>query len=295
MIRSTQPRYKKTAFTLIELLVVIAIIAILAAILFPVFAQAREQARKTVCLSNFKQQALAITMYIQDYDEVFPLEQRTGSYLANGGPNDDAFWSNLVQPYIKNYQVYDCPDDPVSDQLRETVETSYPPTNQYQADFNLAEKDDFGYNWQYLCPIVVSGPNGYLPVPSADASVNTPSNMILGVDCLWNRTPSGAPYGGGNNAVDPPCRYYADGTDSFPVQSQYSNYYWYGAWNPTTPLAWAVFGGVWPWHNGMVNAAFVDGHAKAFTVSGLTAGCNVKDAWGGPIMDKSAYMWGLGN
>lgn len=280
---------KRRAFTLIELLVVIAIIAILAAILFPVFAQARAQARKSVCLSNFKQQGLAILMYIQDYDETMPLEQRTGSYKAP----DDAFWSNLVQPYIKNYQIEDCPSDPVSDQARETVETSYPPSNPDQRLFNLAEKDDFGYNWQYLCPIVVASTNGYLNVPTNMSAVNRPANMILGVDCVWNRDASGNPYGGGNNAIDPPCRLNADGTDSFPVQGGYPNFYWYGAWNPTSPLVWDVFGGVWPWHGNMVNVAFVDGHAKSYTVSGLTAGCQVKDSWGGAIYDRNAYMWGL--
>jgi len=87
-------------FTLIELLVVIAIIAILAAILFPVFAQAREQARKTSCLSNQKQIATAILMYAGDYDEsIVPwLRPRT----VTGEPTVDRVWSTLLQPYIKN-------------------------------------------------------------------------------------------------------------------------------------------------------------------------------------------------
>src|SRR5579859_210263 len=97
----------RRAFTLIELLVVIAIIAILAAILFPVFAQAREQARRTACLSNTKQAGLAFMMYVQDYDETTPcLTQQW-----QGGPTWVIidFW-NLFQPYIKNTQVFLCPD-----------------------------------------------------------------------------------------------------------------------------------------------------------------------------------------
>ena len=100
-------RRNTTAFTLIELLVVIAIIAILAAILFPVFAQAREQARKTSCLSNTKQIGLAVLMYTQDYDEQFPLA--TDSQTATD-PNHFFTWQDLVQPYMKSYNLVLCPD-----------------------------------------------------------------------------------------------------------------------------------------------------------------------------------------
>jgi prepilin-type N-terminal cleavage/methylation domain-containing protein/prepilin-type processing-associated H-X9-DG protein len=102
-------RSDKRAFTLIELLVVIAIIAILAAILFPVFAQAREQARKTSCLSNLKQLNLGCQMYIQDYDEVIPLVC-SASY-GNASGTDAKTWQDLVQPYIKSYAVGFCPDN----------------------------------------------------------------------------------------------------------------------------------------------------------------------------------------
>jgi prepilin-type N-terminal cleavage/methylation domain-containing protein/prepilin-type processing-associated H-X9-DG protein len=96
----------RSAFTLIELLVVIAIIAILAAILFPVFAQAREKARQASCLSNTKQQATSILMYVQDYDEVFP---RTGYVVADpGGPIMVSVY-DVIQPYMKNIDVLTCP------------------------------------------------------------------------------------------------------------------------------------------------------------------------------------------
>lgn len=105
---------QKHAFTLIELLVVIAIIAILAAILFPVFARAREQARKTSCLSNMKQIATACHMYAQDYDET--LASVVFANAPNGLWGSDlwnaygwAYMWPLWQPYIKNYQVYACP------------------------------------------------------------------------------------------------------------------------------------------------------------------------------------------
>ncbi len=94
----------RRGFTLIELLVVIAIIAILAAILFPVFARAREKARQAACLSNVKQIALGMLMYIQDYDERFPY-YAMGSYDVSPW----VFWPHQLQPYIKNWQVYSCP------------------------------------------------------------------------------------------------------------------------------------------------------------------------------------------
>src|SRR5690242_12182740 len=108
---------RRNAFTLIELLVVIAIIAILAAILFPVFAQAREQARKTSCISNVKQLNTGVQMYIQDYDEAVPLTIGTApsanasNFQADLG-NTVVTWQDTVQPYIKNYGIMICPDAP---------------------------------------------------------------------------------------------------------------------------------------------------------------------------------------
>jgi prepilin-type N-terminal cleavage/methylation domain-containing protein/prepilin-type processing-associated H-X9-DG protein len=98
-------RAARRGFTLIELLVVIAIIAILAAILFPVFAQAREKARQASCLSNLKQYSAATLMYIQDYDELFP----RNSYLQ--GTCVGTFYLS-VDPYVKNPQVPQCPSEP---------------------------------------------------------------------------------------------------------------------------------------------------------------------------------------
>lgn len=127
-------RRNHRGFTLIELLVVIAIIAILAAILFPVFAQARDKARQSTCTSNTKQIGLAFMMYINDYDETFPLgfgrAGGTGAWLWNyyhaapynwrpSVPPSDArypsylvHWSNVIQPYMKNYGLYECPSCP---------------------------------------------------------------------------------------------------------------------------------------------------------------------------------------
>ncbi len=94
---------RNKAFTLIELLVVIAIIAILAAILFPVFAKAREKARQTSCLSDMKQLGLGVLQYIQDYDEKYP--------IGSSSFSQDAQWAVEILPYVKSTGVYTCPDD----------------------------------------------------------------------------------------------------------------------------------------------------------------------------------------
>jgi prepilin-type N-terminal cleavage/methylation domain-containing protein len=99
---------KRHGFTLIELLVVIAIIAILAAILFPVFAQAREKARQSSCISNAKQQALAIHMYAQDYDETLPILYY-GEWGVKPQPVGHYPWLKVLMPYVKNKAVYTCP------------------------------------------------------------------------------------------------------------------------------------------------------------------------------------------
>ena len=96
---------RSKGFTLIELLVVIAIIAILAAILFPVFAKAREKARQTSCLSNVKQLALGALMYTQDYDETFMQNNPVGQTVV---VPTDKFWMGRINPYTKNSQIFYC-------------------------------------------------------------------------------------------------------------------------------------------------------------------------------------------
>ena len=119
MERPTCRHRKIAAFTLIELLVVIAIIAILAAILFPVFAKARESARQSSCASNIKSLAMGAVMYSQDYNETFPRLDNNGSAAPNWGDvggsvgNQNAapraMFMGVIQPYVKNYQILHCP------------------------------------------------------------------------------------------------------------------------------------------------------------------------------------------
>jgi len=123
------------AFTLIELLVVIAIISILAAILFPVFARARESARRASCMSNLKQIGLGIMMYVQDYDEKYPLSftyhtevPPTGSW-GSSSSGYYWFWQQIIYSYTKNVQLYSCPSGDTT--------AAYPYSGNYGTNDNI--------------------------------------------------------------------------------------------------------------------------------------------------------------
>jgi prepilin-type N-terminal cleavage/methylation domain-containing protein/prepilin-type processing-associated H-X9-DG protein len=143
--------HSRRAFTLIELLVVIAIIAILAAILFPVFAQAREKARQATCQSNLKQIGNAVTMYVQDYDETYPINDGRGSIPAFYTQPPDArgvwsearagVWATTLQPYIKSYRIYQCPSCPLD------TTTLSAPLNAGATEYPIS----YTYNGQLAC------------------------------------------------------------------------------------------------------------------------------------------------
>jgi prepilin-type N-terminal cleavage/methylation domain-containing protein len=149
--------HRKTAFTLIELLVVIAIIAILAAILFPVFSQAREKARTISCLSNCRQLGLAITMYADDHDEAYPcscMQGMMGMEMANMQS-----WLDTTQPYIKNWGIFRCPSD--SSPLWSTM-----------ASMGTPRRSSYGFN-AYFIPV---DPPYY---GMQMAGINRPAQCIL--------------------------------------------------------------------------------------------------------------------
>lgn len=164
MIRSV-----KRGFTLIELLVVIAIIAILAAILFPVFAQARAAARGASSQSNQKQLSLAVLMYVQDYDETYPLFQRWGKPGTSGFPISFGSvyfsqWSYDIAPYLKNVQVF---SDPLIGPINQSAGLT--PLYTY-----------YGYDYTALSPVTSTDINGYyLPTPASLASVARPSSLVM--------------------------------------------------------------------------------------------------------------------
>lgn len=150
-------------FTLIELLVVIAIIAILAAILFPVFAQARERARQVACLSNARQLSTALYIYCQDYDEnIVPASLRPAD---NSAPK---IWSEIVQPYVKNEGIFICP-------------SANP--KQYPANWDTRNFGTLGYNEttavdQRINPATPEG----LPNSLSIATIDEPARGVLMAD-----------------------------------------------------------------------------------------------------------------
>jgi prepilin-type N-terminal cleavage/methylation domain-containing protein/prepilin-type processing-associated H-X9-DG protein len=291
-----------SAFTLIELLVVIAIIAILAAILFPVFAQAREKARQTSCASNYKQLMTAALAYQQDYDGGYPLLQWLDTYDANPA-NPDKVLQQLLEPYTRNEQILDCPDDPSSLEDRwsgggVSVDPNTVPYKEEQRKFNRALKSNFGVNAQTFAPYVVWKDGRIGSYGAYDAQIKDPAGTIYALDSRWDADANGNPQNGGNWGLDFPCYFYSDGARASAARNDASvqGIYWFGGWNPSTPTAWNVFGGVWPFHTNrtLVNVAFADGHVKAMPLKAITAGCDVQDAWGGYITDASKYLWDAG-
>jgi len=158
---------KNNGFTLIELLVVIAIIAILAAILFPVFARARENARRASCMSNLKQIGLGMNMYIQDYDEMFPYGRDRDQAVAGNG---ETLWGNRVQPYVKSEQIFVCPSKGTSTYCRNLGGT----------DTFFAYGASYGAN-VFLCPTLNGGAGTPVALISL-AKISQSANTVLFAD-----------------------------------------------------------------------------------------------------------------
>jgi len=164
---------KRRGFTLIELLVVIAIIAILAAILFPVFAKAREKARQTTCVSNEKQIGLGFMQYVQDYDETYPYNYADSIPNAKWGTTGSSLVA-FLDPYIKSTGVWTCPSNSFKPALRDCYPGRFPPMPYHYSTSGVIIKNDY--------PDPVTSP------PLSMAKVNVPSGTIMMVeyDCLAN-------------------------------------------------------------------------------------------------------------
>jgi prepilin-type N-terminal cleavage/methylation domain-containing protein/prepilin-type processing-associated H-X9-DG protein len=238
-------RVRRSAFTLIELLVVIAIIAILAAILFPVFAQAREKARSISCLSNMKQLGTAVAMYTQDYDETYPI----------GCPNTWWFdlWGNTMQPYIKNVQILRCPSDP--NERQPGMDWAGPHIS-YAAN-GLIKWVNGG---NHMIGVIGAIDSSISENTAAMARIGRPAESIVFAE---KHDPDNVMWWG------PRSIYYSDsvwnsdwGCGSIPEGSR----------SATAAYPNGQSGCVPEQHSGMANFSFADGHAKAFRPSATNPG-----------------------
>jgi prepilin-type N-terminal cleavage/methylation domain-containing protein/prepilin-type processing-associated H-X9-DG protein len=219
----------RRAFTLIELLVVIAIIAILAAILFPVFAQAREKARQTSCLSNTKQLGLAALMYVSDYDATYPLY--TYDYLTYWNGGRSAFGQpfdktrGLIYPYLKSGDVEKCPS--------------------FVGGNNLG-----GVGYGYSEKIYTDGaydPTSYIPLnPASESALQKPSDSILMGDAGNRTDPS---------ATSPQTMNFKTGTVKETITLQAPASWCYPGYGCTASEDFR--------HQNLANFVYCDGHAKA--------------------------------
>jgi prepilin-type N-terminal cleavage/methylation domain-containing protein/prepilin-type processing-associated H-X9-DG protein len=276
-------------FTLIELLVVIAIIAILAAILFPVFAQARAKARQATCISNLKQIGLATGMYVQDYDETFyphrwnsgpdsnPLLQEGGDAFITDGARTKTFWISLLQPYTKNYDLFKCPSANPSAWVKWNTD-GQKCTAAGCSGAGYGGQNSYGHNDFWMSPAgnyqaLYGGAVATVQI----AAVPRVASIILVTDATY--------YGAGPDVCNQSGKLIlantSDGTGSVECKyatgqgSQYPNY-----WRNIGNARWSWSGGdSGPYggangvqqslndgperHNKQVDVQFVDGHAKS--------------------------------
>lgn len=267
-------KIRQVGFTLIELLVVIAIIAILAAILFPVFAQAREKARQTSCISNLKQIALASLMYSQDYDEKF-----FSGWGSGGGPEPGVIvWRVAILPYVKMGGKAPTTTADVYDPTIPTVPLFQCPDTTFMA------KTSYGYNLNEMC-------HSWAECQfcgKSEADVHAPAQLVMFADAAEE---------GDSMAADP---YWTDGdglcdTSNITNDPNTCGPYRFNPllWKPDsasnvaghwascdTNLSVPGDGGASDWelnrgrrpyflHNSRTDAAFVDGHVKSIPAASL--------------------------
>jgi len=317
--------YARRGFTLIELLVVIAIIAILAAILFPVFAQARKAAWKTVDISNFKQVGLSSMMYVDDNDDSYMMSNSGHNPTGWGYGPPDVVVGQVLLNYSKSFEVFRCPVDGTNkDNIIFADHAPYIPSTvanltQTQKDYIRMVRSNMGYNYVFFSPWRY-GPRVNNKNTSAvinGSEITNTAGTIMFANAIWDRNiRSGAPIGGGNWVVEAPCGQDNSGAFLRPI-AQYapgtgdgSLHHYPDGWADPTPTlnsnSWLVYGGMWPFHNqvkssynqpglmdGVSVISFADGHVKPMQVKQTVAGCRPYGSLGGKVFDASVYLWDL--
>jgi prepilin-type N-terminal cleavage/methylation domain-containing protein len=297
----------KRAFTLIELLVVIAIIAILAAILFPVFAQAKVSAKMASSLSNVKQMSLAVLMYSADYDDTLV---RVGNWGANNPDRrvgaDWNSWALMIDPYQKNVDIN---NTPLSQNPWQSIANPYAPAPTTKA--KGTQYMTYGYNYTYLSPSYVSGGWPTPVVTMSATAANAPAETIMLAERL-NPT-SGTAFPGVYWYV--PTQAQKDAGMTWMIMSTIETPFCYNdpdvwctdgwgvdSWYATTYIPSATeeggkFTGGVAFRAAKNNpVAFLDGHVKKMTAGGIAAGTNwnINSTDASIIVtDTSKYLWDL--
>ena len=287
---------------------VITILVTLCAILFPVFTAARGAANRAVCMTHLHTLGQGTHLYMGDYDDrLMPVNQEPAG-LANS--RNDHTWVQNLLPYVRTFSIFRCPSDNTNRPRAEaTFDQDLVPGDTDSQYYTASLRSDYGYNFQYLAPILMEF-GQWAAEPKSISQIADSSKTLLFVESTWALTADGEPTGGGNWLVVPPCRYYAgSNVDSF-------------TGNPagkvsvfTTTLGWSagqldaeqalrpgdelssetanpsLYGNAWPRHNGHMNVASIDGSVHSISPGALAAGCEVQEAWTGEIFDRQKYLW----
>lgn len=245
----------RKAFTLIELLVVIAIIAILAAILFPVFAQAKEAAKKTSSLSNIRQLGTSAQLYFGDYDDMFfPLSWTDTNQAGTTVPDNWGVfrWPWLLVPYTKNRDIFRSPSD--TKEMNLTIcGGGCRDKNNPAYGYLWSLTPSYGFNYVYLA----NDPAWVPPTPPTPANransrgisatnIGSPAETVFLADSTYGDPNNPTNIGMGHFYINPPA-----------------------FWTGSPPLTRDSYGLVWPRHNNAANVVFVDGHAKSTQIGKL--------------------------
>jgi prepilin-type N-terminal cleavage/methylation domain-containing protein/prepilin-type processing-associated H-X9-DG protein len=266
----------KKAFTLIELLVVIAIIAILAAILFPVFAQAKIAAKGAASESNVKQQALAILMYCNDYDDFFPLDETWGDqtapfYYSSWPAGAYTMWSEAILPYEKNNDI---DQDPL------TMPNAEDSSNWEPSWLFKATDPEYGYNYSGLSPYIPTGATAWqapwvrTPV-SATQKAKPAQTVMLGGDTANSEVHSRWWWGVGTKVTQG----MVEGPDCNDINPMCTTNWGQGSWWTYNMYNNNVIGGCYTAgltvrKSNQSNTAFCDGHAKFQAAEALATSTN---------------------